>query len=122
MPRCSVNTTSFWCGDEGGDGIAPAPSGSCASRTRSATAGLVKITPSRVASSRYFVSAARCRTSRASGSRRVQGCQLGLEFLHRAGGGRLVEDLSLSRFHFVVRRVVEVLDVIRGEDRSSDGQ
>ena len=49
----------------------------------------------------------------------LQGLDLGLQLGDGAGGGRLVENLFLGGFDFVVRRVFEILDILGVERRAA---
>jgi hypothetical protein len=70
VSRCSVNMTSFWCGDGCGGGIGFVPSRVWPSATRTAGAPGVKISLSKLASSFHFLSSPLRRTEVASVSSR----------------------------------------------------
>ena len=82
-----------------------------------AIAAGVKISASRFASSRHFVSSPLRRTASASPSRRFRVSISVLEFADRPRRRRLVEDLFLGGFDFVVRRILQILDIFCIERR-----
>ena len=103
--------TSFWCGEGfGRTGLPPVVIAGC-SATRSAIGAGVKISPSRLASSRHFLSSPLRRTAGASASSRFRVSISSLQLGDRARRGRLIEDLLFGGLDLVVRRVFEILDV-----------
>ena len=80
----------------------------------------MKISPSRLASSRHFVSVPLRRTARASDSRPFKRLDLDLAARDGARRGRLVEDLLLGGLDLVVRRIFKVLDIL-GVERGKAG-